>query len=161
MEETTTFKKIHEGHNAQKIREARGMPQKVVAEKLGCVQSYVAKLESMEVLPEKARKQLAEIFNVDESLITSMQIDPDRINLTVQNNTFEEGSQSNVIGSSDKGKFDNNHDNVYNPVDEVIKLTQEKEELYKQLLEKEQQRADKFCSLFEDLTKQIAQLVKK
>lgn len=155
MAETAEKTKVHHGRNLKTIRETRGHKQEYVAKELGYSQPNIAKLEATEVIPDETLHQFATLYKVDLSLIKNMHIDPDKISITVQNNTFEEGSKNNV------GNHDSDHDNVYNPVEEILKLTKEKEELYQQLIKKEQERADKFCKLFEDLTKQIAQINKK
>ncbi|NDV77666.1 helix-turn-helix domain-containing protein [Dysgonomonas sp. 511] len=124
----------HHGHAMKRIRKALGMKQEVMAEKLGVGQASVSRLEQRREIDDETLEQIAKALDVSTKVLKEMQEDP--VTVIIENNTFEEGSVGNL------GAYNNNESNITNnPIEEILKLTQEKQELYERLLALEKERS--------------------
>ncbi|WP_165025886.1 MULTISPECIES: helix-turn-helix domain-containing protein [unclassified Dysgonomonas] len=123
-------KKIHHGHNVKRLREARGIKQEVIANELDMAQPSVARLEQKEVIDDETLQKLAVILSVPVDIIKLLEEDPAAI--YIENNTFE---SSSIIGQSV-----DNCDTIYNPLDKIIELANEKAALYERMLELEKEK---------------------
>ena len=135
MSEVADKPKVHHGRNLKVVRETRGNKQDFVADALSISQSTVARLEKTEIIPDETLVQFAQLLNVDLDLLKEMQIDPERIEINIQNNTFEEGSQNNTLGSGEQTNTMNNH-----PLDEFLQSCKESDALVQELLDKEKEK---------------------
>ncbi|NDV78682.1 helix-turn-helix domain-containing protein [Dysgonomonas sp. 511] len=124
----------HHGHAMKRIRKALGMKQEVMAEKLGVGQASVSRLEQQREIDSETLEKIAKALDISVNVLREMQEDP--VTIIIENNTFESGS--NNIGT---GSDNENIVNYNNPIEEILKLTQEKQELYERLLALEKERS--------------------
>lgn len=140
--------KPHQGRNIARLRRAMGMKQEALALKLNVSQQAISLLEQKKAIDKEMLLKIANLLNVTPQLIEELEEDP--ASLVVENNTFEleAGSVSNIGGVSglqNEGEF-----NIYNnPIDEILKQSNEKVALYERLLEAEK----KSISVLEQLLK--------
>lgn len=125
----------HHGHAMKRIRKALGMKQEVMAEKLGVGQASVSRLEQQREIDSETLEKIAKALDISVNVLREMQEDP--VTIIIENNTFEDGSIGNIQPNSEN----ENVGNINNPIEEILKLTQEKQELYERLLALEKERS--------------------
>ncbi|MDR0659387.1 MAG: hypothetical protein LBG19_00995 [Prevotellaceae bacterium] len=108
----------------------------------------IARLEATTVIKDDILQKFAHYFNVNIDILKNMEEDIAQkiVNNTYEsgsiNNTFEDGSTSNIHqGEGDQV--------VNNPLEEVIKLTKEKDALLQQIIEKDQEREKQLLKALE------------
>jgi transcriptional regulator with XRE-family HTH domain len=112
-------KSIHQGKNAKRFWEAKGIKQEVMAIELNITQQAVSQLEKRRELDDETIEVYARIVGIDEQFIRNMVDD-----------SLQEGSSYFFDNSSQILNF--------NPLDKVVELCSEKDQLYERmLLEKE------------------------
>lgn len=115
--------KVHEGHNVKRFREMLGIKQDALAYELGenWTQKKISLLEQKEVLEPEVLYMVAKALKIPETAIKNFD-EEQAVNIIA--NTFEQGS----IG------YQQNHNPVFNPVEAIQRLHQEKIELYERML---------------------------
>ncbi len=115
--------RVHEGHNVKRFREMLGIKQDALAYELGenWTQKKISLLEQKEVLEPEVLYMVAKALKIPETAIKNFD-EEQAVNIIA--NTFEMGS----IG------YQQNHNPVFNPVEALQRLHQEKIELYERML---------------------------
>ncbi len=115
--------KIHEGRNVKRFREMLGIKQETLARELGDEwnQKKISLLEQKEVLDPEVLYIVAKALKIPEKAIKNFDEDQ-AVNFIA--NTFENGS----IG------YQQNHNPVFNPIDAILRLHDEKISLYERML---------------------------
>lgn len=114
MNSTDNNKKvIHQGKNAKKFRETKGVKQETIAQELEITQQAISQLERRQELDDKTIEVYARIIGIDEFFIRNM---PDDSLLENTSNFYDQSSQ--ILN--------------FNPLDKVMELCTDKDELYKQ-----------------------------
>lgn len=115
--------RVHEGHNVKRFREMLGIKQDALAYELGenWTQKKISLLEQKEVLEPDVLYMVAKALKIPETAIKNFD-EEQAVNIIA--NTFEQGS----IG------YQQNHNPVFNPVEALQRLHQEKIELYERML---------------------------
>lgn len=115
--------KVHEGHNVKRFREMLGIKQDALAYELGenWTQKKISLLEQKEVLEPEVLYMVAKALKIPETAIKNFD-EEQAVNIIA--NTFELGS----IG------YQHNHNPIFNPVEALLRMHQEKIELYERML---------------------------
>ena len=116
-------KKAHHGRNVKRLREMLGIKQETLAEGLGLSQQTVSRFESQEELEDDILNKIANVLHVQVEAIKSFDED---VAINIIHNTFTSNDNSIAIN--------------FNPIDKVVRLYDEKIELYERLLKTEQDK---------------------
>lgn len=139
--DNTTTKKKHQGRNVRRLRQALGIKQEVIASALNITQQAVSLYEQKQEIDDDTLVKIAQALNVSVELIKELEEDPATI--YIENNTFEDGSQVGTVGLMGENT------NIYNPIEKIIELSNEKTALYERLLQVEKEKT----ALLEELLK--------
>ena len=115
--------KVHEGRNVKRFREMLGIKQDALAYELGegWNQQKISLLEQKETIELPLLKQISSAMKVP---VEALQNFDDEQAVNVISNTFDNGS--NV--------FEINHNSIFHPIEQIIKLHEEKIALYERML---------------------------
>lgn len=118
-------KSVHQGKNAKRLREAKGIKQEEIAMELEISQQAVSQLEKRQELDDETIAVYARVLGIDESFILNMTDD----SLEGSNYFYDHSFQNR----------DNSTQNLtFNPLDKLIEVYSEKDKLYERMiLEKE------------------------
>ena len=132
MAHTTSTPGIHEGRNLKRFREMLGIKQDALAFELGeeWNQQRISLLEQKEKIDADILKQISDILNIPAEAIRNF--DEDRA-LMIISNTFQSGSMLNAI----------NNNPVFHPIDQVMKLHEERIALYERMLKDKEDIMDR------------------
>ncbi|MCT6869048.1 MAG: helix-turn-helix domain-containing protein [Apibacter sp.] len=116
-------KKVHQGRNIKRLREMLGIKQESLAFDLGVSQATVSDYEQKEALDDKILEKVSLALKIPIEAIKNMTDE------TTNNyiNTFYDNSQQS-------GFFSNPINCNFNPIDKIVELYCEKEELYKKMI---------------------------
>ncbi|MBD8348983.1 helix-turn-helix domain-containing protein [Dysgonomonas sp. HGC4] len=140
--DSTTTKKKHQGRNVRRLRQALGIKQEVIASALNITQQAVSHYEQKQEIDDDTLVKIAQALNISVELIKELEEDPATI--YIENNTFEDGSQVGTVGLMGENT------NIYNPIEKIIELSNEKAALYERLLQVEKEK----IALLEELLKE-------
>lgn len=120
--------RVHEGHNVKRFREMLGIKQDALAYELGenWTQKKISLLEQKEVLEPEVLYMVAKALKIPETAIKNFD-EEQAVNIIA--NTFELGS----IG------YQQNHNPIFNPLEAIQRLHQEKIELYERMLKEKEE----------------------
>ena len=115
--------KIHEGRNVKRFREMLGIKQEALAYELGedWNQKKISLLEQKEAIETSLLKQISEVLNIP---VEAFQNFDEEQAVNVISNTFGD----NGIG------YQKNENPVFHPIEQLIKLHEEKIALYERML---------------------------
>lgn len=136
-----TNRKADHGHNMKRFREAMGIKQDTLARDLNVSQQTISRLEGKKEFDDETLQRVAKALNISPQLIEELEEDP--VNVVIENNTFENGSNNNING-------DNNDSNRHYSGQDVIALCKENASLYERMLAIERER----IALLEELLKE-------
>jgi transcriptional regulator with XRE-family HTH domain len=129
--ENLSVNKVHHGHNVKRLREASHKSQIDIAEEVFLSQQTISRYESSEVIDDEMLERFAKVLKVPADLIKNMEESATtHNNLTNNDCTLTGSNQANV--QTINGDFINN-----NPIEEIIRLCNEKVALYERMLELE------------------------
>lgn len=112
-------KSVHQGKNAKRLREAKGIKQEEIAMELKITQQAVSQLERRQELDDETIAVYARVLGIDEDFIRNMADD----SLPENSNYFYDNSSQNL---------------TFNPLDKLVEVYSEKDKLYERMiLEKE------------------------
>ncbi|MCT3801859.1 helix-turn-helix transcriptional regulator [Elizabethkingia anophelis] len=113
--------KIHQGRNVKRFREMLGIKQDALAYELGddWNQQKVSLLEQKESIEAQLLQQISSVLKIPVEAIQNF--DEEQA-ITIISSTFNDNAQVGTVI------------NNYNPVDAVLKLHEEKMELYERML---------------------------
>ncbi|MCC4212709.1 helix-turn-helix transcriptional regulator [Leeuwenhoekiella parthenopeia] len=119
----TQHRKIHQGRNVKRFREMLGMKQNALAYELGedWNQQRISLLEQKEVIEAPLLSQISEALHIPVEAIQNFD-EEQAVNIIA--NTFGDYS----VG------YQKNDNPVFNPVDQILKLHEEKIALYERML---------------------------
>jgi transcriptional regulator with XRE-family HTH domain len=122
--------KVHEGRNVKRFREMLGLKQEALAFELGqeWTQKKVSLLEAKEVIESPLLQRIAEVMKIPVEAFKN----------------FDEEQAVNIIASTftlDNGSIFNAHNSnpVFNPIEAVLKLHEEKIALYERMLKEKEE----------------------
>lgn len=139
MNDTENNKKIpHQGKNAKLFRETKGIKQEAIAIELDITQQAVSQLEKRQELDDEAIKVYARVVGIDEYFIRNMVDD-----------SLLEGS-TYFYDHSIQNKNVSTQTLTFNPLDKVVELCAEKDQLYERIVQLEKEKS----TLLENLLKE-------
>ncbi|WP_425635848.1 XRE family transcriptional regulator [Algoriphagus yeomjeoni] len=128
--------KIHHGRNIKRFREMMGIKQESLAFELGpdWSQKKISLLEQKEEVEEELLRQVAEILKVPAEAIKSF--DEEKA-INIISNSFENCNQPASIF----------YNSSINPVDQIIKIHNEKIALYERMLKEKDEMMERLEKL--------------
>lgn len=131
-----TTKTIHQGRNIKRFREMLGIKQEALAFELGedWNQKKISLLEQKETIEASILAQVAQILKLPVEAIENF--DEEQA-ITIISSTFNDNAQVGTVI------------NNYNPVDAVLKLHEEKMELYERMLKEKDEMMMRLEKLIE------------
>jgi transcriptional regulator with XRE-family HTH domain len=131
--------KVHEGRNVKRFREMLGIKQDALAYELGegWNQQKISLLEQKETIELPLLKQISNSLKIP---VEAFQNFDDEQAVNVISNTFDNGS--NV--------FEINHNPIFHPIEQIIKLHEEKIALYERMLKEKDQMMDRLEKLIKE-----------
>ncbi|MDV3897195.1 transcriptional regulator [Elizabethkingia anophelis] len=128
--------KIHQGRNIKRFREMLGIKQDALAYELGddWNQQKVSLLEQKESIETPLLQQISTILKIPVEAIQNF--DEEQA-ITIISSTFNDNAQVGTVI------------NNYNPVDAVLKLHEEKMELYERMLKEKDEMMARLEKLIE------------
>ncbi len=127
-----TSRNTHHGHAVKRFRHTLGKKQEALASEMGLSQALISTYEQRKVLSDDVIERFAKALNVAPELIKELEEDP--VTFIIENNTFENGSVSNITGTNE------NFSNTYNPIEQILALSKEKTTLYERIVELEKEK---------------------
>lgn len=115
--------KIHQGRNLKRFREMLNIKQEALAYDLGedWNQKKISMLEQKDVIEDKLLKQISAVLKIP---VEAFQNFDEEQAVNIISNTFDNGSILNGI----------NHNPIFNPIEQVLKIHEEKIALYERML---------------------------
>jgi transcriptional regulator with XRE-family HTH domain len=131
--------KVHEGRNVKRFREMLGIKQDALAYELGegWNQQKISLLEQKETIELPLLKQISNAMKVP---VEAFQNFDDEQAVNIISNTFDNGSILNAI----------NHNPTFHPIEQIIKLHEEKIALYERMLKEKDQMMDRLEKLIKE-----------
>ncbi|MDO8965070.1 XRE family transcriptional regulator [Algoriphagus sp.] len=129
--------KIHHGRNIKRFREMMGIKQEALAHELGedWSQKKISLLEQKEEVEEELLRQVGEILRIPVEAFKNF--DEDQA-INIISNTFEHCNQPASVF----------YNSSINPLDQIIKLHEEKIALYERMLKEKDEMVARLESLF-------------
>lgn len=130
--------KIHQGRNIKRFREMLGIKQEALAFDLGADwnQKKISMLEQKDVIEDQLLKEISNILKIPVEAIQN----------------FEEEQAVNVIantfGNNGIG-YQRNDNPIFNPIEEVLKLHEEKIALYERMLKEKDEMMQRLEKLID------------
>ena len=147
--------KLHLGKNIARIRELKGMKQEALAVELGVSQQAVSVLEQKETMDKEKLEEVARALGVSPEAIKAFS---EEAAMTIINsNAFSDSSSNNFSGSSFNGNG-YNYQPTFNPLDKVVELSSKIEDLYKELLQSEREKAEVLTNANQSLIDLITEI---
>lgn len=133
-----TNRKVHEGRNVKRFREMLGIKQDALAYELGedWSQKKISLLEQKEALEPEVLKQIAEVLRIPVEAIQNFD-EEQAINIIA--NTFGD----NACVGNPNSTFN------FNPIDELLKLHEEKIALYERMIKEKDEMMERLEKLLE------------
>lgn len=124
---------VHQGYNVQFFRNGRRMNQDVFAVKMNMSRSSIVRLENSPKIDHEILAKCGEVLDVPVNLLEDLTLDDMIRNITYNIEKIDNnGNCSNVGG--------NNNENVINPIETVVELSNKNAELYERMLQMERER---------------------
>ncbi|MDR0659628.1 MAG: hypothetical protein LBG19_02260 [Prevotellaceae bacterium] len=145
-----TATRVHHGRNLKSLRTILGKKQETVAKELfgENSQAMVSRHESEEVIEDNLLNRYAKYYGVDFDRLKNTSLEPHHT-VAFNDNTIEN------IGTIFGDVITNN------PLEEVLKISQEKEELYQKLAQKEEEKVTLLLKHVDQLEKRLEKLEAK
>ena len=128
---------IHQGRNVKRFREMQGMKQEALAFDLGDEwnQKKISLLEQKEVIEDPLLAKIAEVLKIPVAAFQN----------------FDEQAAVNIIANTitnnDNGAI-YNHNPVFQPIDQLLKLHEEKIAHYERMLKEKDEMIERLEKLF-------------
>ncbi len=122
-------KSVHQGRNAKRLREAKGIKQEAIAIDLEISQQAVSQLEKRQELDDATIAVYAKVLEIDESFIRNM-----------VDESLLEGS-TYFYDHSIQNKNVNTQSLTFNPLDKLVEVYSEKDQLYERIIELEKEKS--------------------
>ncbi|ASE61929.1 XRE family transcriptional regulator [Chryseobacterium indologenes] len=131
--------KIHQGRNVKRFREMLGIKQEALALDLGddWNQKKVSLLEQKEIIEDPLLKRISEVLKIP---VEAFQNFDEEQAVNIISNTFGD----NGIG------YQRNDNPIFNPIEQVLKLHDEKIALYERMLKEKDEMMGRLERLIEN-----------
>ncbi|MCT6870104.1 helix-turn-helix domain-containing protein [Apibacter sp.] len=127
----TAPKKVHHGRNIKRLCEMLGIKQDSLAIELNITQAAVSKLENKEEIEEDTLEKIAKFLKLPVDAIKNFN---DETTVSFISNTF-----NNTHGFM----YSTYTDCTFNPIEKIIELYNEKQELYERMLKEKDELLEK------------------
>lgn len=131
--------KIHQGRNIKRFREMLNIKQEALAYDLGedWNQKKISMLEQKDVIEDNLLKQISAVLKIP---VEAFQNFDEEHAINIITNTFGDNSV-NGIG------YQNNENPIFNPIEQVIKMHEEKIALYERMLKEKDEMMERLTKL--------------
>jgi hypothetical protein len=131
--------KVHEGRNVKRFREMLGIKQDALAYALGegWNQQKISLLEQKESIELPLLQQISNTLKIPVEALKNFD---EQQAVNVISNTFDNGSKV----------FEINHNPIFHPIEQIIKLHEEKIALYERMLKEKDQMMDRLEKLIKE-----------
>jgi transcriptional regulator with XRE-family HTH domain len=131
--------KIHEGKNVKRFREMLGIKQEALAHELGedWTQKKVSLMEQKAVLEPEVLYKVSKALNIPDIAIKNF--DEEKA-ITIIANTVNNNDQAT-------GNSLFNYQPIFNPIDKIVQLHEEKIQLYERMLREKEDMINKLEKL--------------
>ncbi|WP_294323905.1 helix-turn-helix transcriptional regulator [uncultured Chryseobacterium sp.] len=128
--------KIHQGRNIKRFREMLGIKQEALAFDLGedWNQKKISILEQKGVVEEALLKKISEVLNIP---VEAFQNFDEQSAISIIANTITNHDNGSVV----------NHNPVFHPVEQLMKLHEEKIALYERMLKEKEEMMERLDKL--------------
>ena len=128
--------KVHEGRNVKRFREMLGIKQDALAYELGesWNQKKISLLEQKETIEFPLLQQISDTLKIP---VEAFQNFNEEQAINIISNTFDNGSILNAI----------NQNPIFHPVEQILKLHEEKIALYERMLKEKDEMMEKLEKL--------------
>lgn len=133
MNTDTASPKVHHGRNVKRLREILGVKQEVLADKLELSQQTVSKLENKELIDDETLGKIASALHIPVETIKNFN---DEATFSFIANNFHDAS----IG------VNSNCTITFNPIEKIVELYNEKQELYERMIKEKNELIKKLLS---------------
>ncbi len=127
MDTTLKTKKAHHGYNVKRLREILGVKQEDLAERMELQQQTISKLENKDTLDNEVIEKIADALHVPADAIKNFS---DEAAINIIANTFTNNASVSAITNYP----------IFNPIEKIVELYNEKVELYERMLKSEQEK---------------------
>ena len=125
-------KSVHQGRNAKRLREAKGIKQEAIAIELKISQQAVSQLEKRQELDDETIAVYAKVLGIDEDFIRNM----------VDESLLEGSTYFYDHSSQIRSTQVNTQNLTFNPLDKLVEVYSEKDKLYERIIELEKEKND-------------------
>lgn len=131
--------KVHEGRNVKRFREMLGIKQEALAYELGdgWNQKKISLLEQKETIELPLLQQISSTLKIP---VEAFQNFDEEQAVNIISNTFDNGSILNAI----------NHNPTFHPIEQIIKLHEEKIVLYERMLKEKDEMMERLEKLIQE-----------
>lgn len=131
-------KNVHHGHTLKRLRRARGITQKQLAQLMHLSQQQISYYEEQEEMEEKILNEFAKVLEVPVEMIKNMEEDT-KLSFYIENNTQENENSpsSNMQFGTDVRSTTNNYTDkaLYDALEQMQKLYEKGMQLYESSLQ--------------------------
>lgn len=120
---------VHQGHNLKRVRESKGLSQHDLESLVHLSQQTISRYEDKKVIDDEMLQRFSKALEVPVEIIKEMEED-NLVNFYIENSTF--GAGNNFVNY---GTITNN-----NALEEILKLSNEKIDLYERMLANEKEK---------------------
>lgn len=131
------FKNVHQGHTLKRLRRARGITQKQLAQLMHLSQQQISYYEDQEEMEEKILNEFAKVLEVPVEMIKNLEEDT-KLSFYIENNTQEnENSPNSMNGNNANNTTTNNYADkaLYDALEQMQKLYEKGMQLYESSLQ--------------------------
>jgi transcriptional regulator with XRE-family HTH domain len=131
--------KVHEGRNVKRFREMLGIKQDALAYELGegWNQKKISLLEQKKTIEQPLLQQISNTLKIP---VEAFQNFDEEQAVNIISNTFDNGSILNAI----------NHNPTFHPIEQIIKLHEEKIALYERMLKEKDEMMERLEKLIRE-----------
>ncbi|MDR1170375.1 MAG: helix-turn-helix domain-containing protein [Prevotellaceae bacterium] len=128
--------RVHHGRNVKRLREMLGIKQEAIAIALDLTQQAMSKLEQKEIIEDTQLDIIASVLRVPVAAIKNMSDETatNYINSFIDSDTMDD-SHVNISEKTD-------YLQMFNPIDKIIELYNDKTELYERMLKIEREKIE-------------------
>ena len=124
---------VHHGHTIKRLRRARGITQKQLAQLIHVSQQQISLYEEKDEIEERMLKQFSEVLEVPVDLIKNLEEDS-KLSFYIENNTQENenspGSKNVTVNESNNSTNNYTDKALYTALEQMQKLYEKGMELY-------------------------------
>lgn len=145
----------HDGHAVKRLRLEQNLAQEALASQVELSQKDYARIEAMRVIDDKLLAKIAKALDVTPEIIKNMDEEVSPVVIENIENKIE-GTYGKVINAATGVSNNESNTDNYNPLEEIIRVNDQKSKLYEELLEVERANSKALQQRVEQLEEQLA-----